>query len=70
VSTPFPELTTPVPSRAEVFPGYLEPLSPAVPSAPTAEIADLGCGPAIDGAVLAEAGHRVVGLCTCPRTRP
>jgi ubiquinone/menaquinone biosynthesis C-methylase UbiE len=29
---------------------------------PAAEIADLGCGPAIDGAVLAQAGHRVVGL--------
>jgi SAM-dependent methyltransferase len=29
---------------------------------PAAEIADLGCGPAIDGAMLAQAGHHVVGL--------
>ena len=33
---------------------------------PAADVADLGCGPAIDGAALAEEGHRVVGLDRSP----
>ena len=33
---------------------------------PAADIADLGCGPAIDGALLAEQGHRVAGLDRSP----
>lgn len=32
----------------------------------SADVADLGCGPAIDGALLAQAGHRVVGLDRSP----
>ena len=45
-SSPFPDLWTPFTARL-----------PRV-----ADIADLGCGPAEDGALLARAGHRVIGI--------
>ncbi len=43
-------------SFADMTAAFLDRLPPA------ASVADLGCGPAIDGAVLAGEGHRVAGL--------
>jgi SAM-dependent methyltransferase len=42
------------------FPDLWIPFTARLPRA--ADVADLGCGPAEDGALLAQAGHRVIGL--------
>lgn len=42
------------------FPGLMDGFTARLPDA--ADLADLGCGPARDGALLARAGHRVTGI--------
>ena len=46
--------------RGPSFPGLMAGFTARLPSA--ADVADLGCGPARDGARLAGAGHRVTGI--------
>jgi ubiquinone/menaquinone biosynthesis C-methylase UbiE len=46
--------------RSFPFPDLWAPFTARLPRA--ADVADLGCGPADGGALLAQAGHRVVGL--------
>jgi SAM-dependent methyltransferase len=46
--------------RGRSFPGLMAGFTARLPRG--ADIADLGCGPAGDGATLAEAGYRVTGL--------
>ena len=46
--------------RGRSFPGLMAAFTASLPD--VADIADLGCGPAQDGATFAEAGHRVTGL--------
>ena len=46
--------------RGRSFPDLMAAFTASLPDA--ADIADLGCGPARDGATFAEAGHRVTGL--------
>jgi SAM-dependent methyltransferase len=46
--------------RSSPFPELWVPFTGRLPRA--ADVADLGCGPGADGALLAQAGHRVIGL--------
>src|SRR5947199_8081236 len=46
--------------RSLPFPDLWGPFTASLPRA--ADVADLGCGPGGDGALLAQAGHRVLGL--------
>jgi ubiquinone/menaquinone biosynthesis C-methylase UbiE len=46
--------------RSPSFPDLRAAFAARLP--PVADIADLGCGPAIDGARFAQAGHRVAGV--------
>jgi SAM-dependent methyltransferase len=46
--------------RGRSFPDLMAAFTASLPDA--ADIADLGCGPARDGATLARAGHRVTGI--------
>ncbi len=46
--------------RGRSFPDLMAAFTASLPD--VADIADLGCGPARDGATFAEAGHRVTGL--------
>jgi SAM-dependent methyltransferase len=46
--------------RSSPFPELWVPFTARLPRA--ADVADLGCGPGEDGALLAQAGHRVIGL--------
>jgi ubiquinone/menaquinone biosynthesis C-methylase UbiE len=46
--------------RARSFPDLMASFTGCLP--PVADVADLGCGPARDGALLAQAGHRVTGI--------
>jgi ubiquinone/menaquinone biosynthesis C-methylase UbiE len=46
--------------RSSPFPDLWIPFTARLPR--PADIADLGCGPADDSALLAQAGHRVIGL--------
>jgi SAM-dependent methyltransferase len=47
-------------SRGRSFPDLREAFATRLPTA--ANLADLGCGPALDGASFAAAGHRVTGI--------
>jgi ubiquinone/menaquinone biosynthesis C-methylase UbiE len=46
--------------RSQSFPDLRAAFAARLP--PVADVADLGCGPAIDGALFAQAGHRVAGI--------
>jgi ubiquinone/menaquinone biosynthesis C-methylase UbiE len=46
--------------RGQSFPDLNDAFAARLP--PAADVADLACGPAIDGALFAQAGHRVAGL--------
>jgi ubiquinone/menaquinone biosynthesis C-methylase UbiE len=46
--------------RSFPFPDLWAPFTARLPRA--ADVADLGCGPADDGALFAQAGHRVIGI--------
>jgi SAM-dependent methyltransferase len=46
--------------RSSSFPELWIPFTARLPR--TADVADLGCGPGQDGALLAQAGYRVIGL--------
>ena len=46
--------------RSFPFPELWGPFAARLPR--SADVADLGCGPGEDGALLAQAGHRVIGL--------
>jgi ubiquinone/menaquinone biosynthesis C-methylase UbiE len=46
--------------RSQSFPDLRAAFAARLP--PAADVADLGCGPAIDGARFAQAGHRVAGI--------
>src|SRR5215831_4394314 len=48
------------PGRGRSFPDLRDAFAARLP--PAADLADLGCGPAADGALLARAGHRVTGI--------
>jgi SAM-dependent methyltransferase len=48
------------PGRGGAFPDLRDAFAAQLP--PVADLADLGCGPAADGARFAQAGHRVTGI--------
>lgn len=48
------------PGRGRSFPDLRDAFAARLP--PVADLADLGCGPAADGALFAQAGHRVTGI--------